>query len=181
MKILKQVSASTKLFQGGLGLDQVLQERHGSDFSYSRCCGALLCVVLLPVVCCGPLLGMAVRSRLLVAYFGVGVSVWSRNSLLLVWFAAVPCFPVLSSFVLCCRVVLCCRALLLLTALIIHLFKIERILVAFLRVPQRAFWPKPVLWTGWLPTVVPSQFWARWVQLVCGPSQGAFLLTTNLC
>ena len=33
IKILKLVLASTKGFEGGLGLDQALQERHGSDFS----------------------------------------------------------------------------------------------------------------------------------------------------
>ena len=32
IKILKLVLASTKGFEGGLGLDQALQERHGSDF-----------------------------------------------------------------------------------------------------------------------------------------------------
>ena len=32
IKILKLVLASTKGFQGGLGLDHALQERHGSDF-----------------------------------------------------------------------------------------------------------------------------------------------------
>ena len=32
IKIPKLVLASTKGFQGGLGLDQVLQERQGSDF-----------------------------------------------------------------------------------------------------------------------------------------------------
>ena len=32
IKILQLVLASAKGFQGGLGLDQALQERHGSDF-----------------------------------------------------------------------------------------------------------------------------------------------------
>ena len=32
IKILKLVLASAKGFKGGLGLDQALQERHGSDF-----------------------------------------------------------------------------------------------------------------------------------------------------
>ena len=32
IKTLRFVLASTKGFQGGLGLDQALQERHGSDF-----------------------------------------------------------------------------------------------------------------------------------------------------
>ena len=32
IKILNLVLASTNVFQGGLGLDQALQERHGSDF-----------------------------------------------------------------------------------------------------------------------------------------------------
>ena len=39
------------------------------------------------------------------------LAVWSA-SLWLVWFAVVPCFPVLCSVVLCCRVVLCCCVLL---------------------------------------------------------------------
>ena len=39
------------------------------------------------------------------------LAAWSA-SLWLVWFAVVPCFPVLRSVVLCCRVVLCCCALL---------------------------------------------------------------------
>ena len=39
------------------------------------------------------------------------LAAWSA-SLWLVWFAVVPCFPVLCSVVLCCRVVLCCCALL---------------------------------------------------------------------
>ena len=77
------------------------------------CCGALLCVVLFPVVCRGAVLGLVARGCLLVACFGVGVPVWPRGaSLGLVWFAVVPCFPVSCSVVLCCRVVLCCCALL---------------------------------------------------------------------
>ena len=39
------------------------------------------------------------------------LAAWSASPLL-VWFAVVPCFPVLCSVVLCCRVVLCCCALL---------------------------------------------------------------------
>ena len=39
------------------------------------------------------------------------LAVWSA-SLLLMWFAVVPCLPVLCSVVLCCRLVLCCCALL---------------------------------------------------------------------
>ena len=39
------------------------------------------------------------------------LAAWSA-SLWLLWFAVVPCFPVLCSVVLCCRVVLCCCALL---------------------------------------------------------------------
>ena len=77
------------------------------------CCGALLCVVLFPVVCRGAVLGLVARGCLLVVCFGVGVPVWPRGaSLWLVWFAVVPCFPVSCSVVLCCRVVLCCCALL---------------------------------------------------------------------
>ena len=40
------------------------------------CCGALLCVVLFPVVCRGAVLGLVARGCLLVACFGVGVPVW---------------------------------------------------------------------------------------------------------
>ena len=43
------------------------------------CCGALLCVVLFPVVCRGAVLGLVARGCLLVACFGVGVPVWPQN------------------------------------------------------------------------------------------------------
>ena len=49
--------------------------------SGTQCFGALLCVLLLPVVCCGTVLGPAVRGRLLVAGLGVGVPVWPRGLL----------------------------------------------------------------------------------------------------
>ena len=39
------------------------------------CCGALLCVVLFPLVCCGAVLGLVARGCLLVACSGVGVPV----------------------------------------------------------------------------------------------------------
>ena len=45
------------------------------------CCGALLCVVLFPVVCRGAVLGLVARGCLLVACFGVGVPVWPRGLL----------------------------------------------------------------------------------------------------
>ena len=43
------------------------------------CCGALLCVVLFPLVGCGAVLGPATRGRLLTVCFGVGVPVWPRG------------------------------------------------------------------------------------------------------
>ena len=49
--------------------------------SGARCCGALMCVVLLTVVCCGAVPGMAIRGCLLVACFGVGVPVSPRGLL----------------------------------------------------------------------------------------------------
>ena len=78
------------------------------------CCGALLCVVLFPLVCCGAVLGLVAGGCLLVASFMCRcpcLAAWSA-SLLLAWFAVVRCFPVSCSVVLCCRVVLCCCALL---------------------------------------------------------------------
>ena len=78
------------------------------------CCGALLCVVLFPLVCCGAVLGLVARGCLLVACFRCRcpcLATWSA-SLWLVWFAVVPCSPVSCSVVLCCRMVLCCCALL---------------------------------------------------------------------
>ena len=40
------------------------------------CCGALLCVVLFSLVCCGAVLGLVARGCLLVPCFGVGVPAW---------------------------------------------------------------------------------------------------------
>ena len=59
--------------------------------SGTRCCGALLCVLLLPVVCCGALLGLAVRGCLLVACFGAGVPVWPRGLLPCGWCGLLRC------------------------------------------------------------------------------------------
>ena len=75
-------------------------------------CAAVCCAVSCGVPCCGagsggPWLsaGGVFRCRC------PCLAAWSA-SLWLVWFAVVPCFPVLCSLVLCCRVVLCCCAML---------------------------------------------------------------------
>ena len=84
------------------------------------CCGALLCVVLFPVVCRGAVLGLVARGCLLVACFGVGVPVWSRGLLPcgscgLLWCPAFLCRVLWCCAVAwCCAVVLCCRVAVLL-------------------------------------------------------------------
>ena len=84
------------------------------------CCGALLCVVLFPVVCRGAVLGLVARGCLLVACFGVGVPVWPRGLLPCGWCGLLWC-PAFLCRVLwcravawCCAVVLCCRVAVLL-------------------------------------------------------------------
>ena len=90
----------------------------------ASCCGALLCVVLFPLVCCGALLGLVARGSLLVACFGVGVPVWPRGLFPcgwcgLLWCPASLCRVLWCCVVTwCCAVVLCCRfAVLLVLAL----------------------------------------------------------------
>ena len=84
------------------------------------CCGALLCVVLFPVVCRGAVLGLVARGCLLVGCFGVGVPVWPRGLLPCGWCGLLWC-PAFLCCVLwccavawCCAVVLCCRVAVLL-------------------------------------------------------------------
>ena len=83
-------------------------------FLGARCRGALLSVVLLLVMCCGAVLGLAVRVGLLVACFGVGVPVWLRGLLpggrcgLLRCLAPLCCVLWCCAGVWCCAVVLCC-------------------------------------------------------------------------
>ena len=79
------------------------------------CCGALLCVVLFPLLFCGAVLGLVSRGCLLVACLGVGVPVGSRGLLfwgwcLLLWCPSSLC-RVCCAVLLCCRMVLCCCAL----------------------------------------------------------------------
>ena len=66
------------------------------------CCGALLCVVLFPLVCRGAVLGLVARGCLLVACFGVGVPVWPRGLLPCGWCGLLWCPAFL------CRVLWCC-------------------------------------------------------------------------
>ena len=79
------------------------------------CCGALLCVVLFPLVFCVAVLDLVARGCLLVACFGVGVPVWPRGLLPcgwcgLLWCPASLCRVLWSCAVAwCCAVVLCCR------------------------------------------------------------------------
>ena len=65
-------------------------------------CGALLCVVLFPVVCRGAVLVLLARGCLLVACFGVGVPVWPLGLLPCGWCGLLWC-PVFL-----CRVLWCC-------------------------------------------------------------------------
>ena len=79
------------------------------------CCGALLCVVLFPLVFCGVVLGLVARGCLLVARLSVAVSVWPSCLLFCGWCGLLWCLASLSRVVWCCpvalchAVVLCCR------------------------------------------------------------------------
>ena len=76
------------------------------------CCGALLCVVLFPVVCRGAVLGLVARGCLLVAFFGVGVPVWPRGLLPCGWRGLLWCPAFLCRVLLCCAVAWCCAVVL---------------------------------------------------------------------
>ena len=76
------------------------------------CCGALLCVVLFPVVCRGAALGLVARGCLLVACFGVGVPVWSRGLLPCGWCGLLWCPAFLCRVLWCCAVAWCCAVVL---------------------------------------------------------------------
>ena len=76
------------------------------------CCGALLCVVLFPVVCCGAVLGLVARGCLLVACFGGGVPVWPRGLLSCGWCGSLWCPAFLCRVLWCCAVAWCCAVVL---------------------------------------------------------------------
>ena len=84
------------------------------------CCGALLCVVLFPLVCRGAVLGLVARGCLLVACVHVSVPVWPRGLFPcgwrgLLWCPASLCRVLWCCAVAwCCAVVLCCRVVVLL-------------------------------------------------------------------
>ena len=79
------------------------------------CCGALLCVVLFPLVFCGVVLGLTARGCLLVVFLGVGVPVWPCGLLPCGWCGLLWCPASLCRVLWCCAVawcsavVLCCR------------------------------------------------------------------------
>ena len=73
-------------------------------------CGALLCVVLFPVVCRGAVLGLLARGCLLVACFGAGVPVWPRGLLPCGWCGLLWCPAFLCRVLWCCAVAWCCAA-----------------------------------------------------------------------
>ena len=83
-------------------------------FSGARCCGVFLRVVLWPVVCCGAVLGLDVRGRLLVACFCAGFPLRPRGLLPCGWCGVLRCVAPLCSVLWCCAavwcrdVVLCC-------------------------------------------------------------------------
>ena len=76
------------------------------------CCGALLCVVLFPVVCRGAVLGLVTRGCLLVACFGVVVPVWPRGLLPCGWCGLLWCSAFLCCVLWCCAVAWCCAVVL---------------------------------------------------------------------
>ena len=76
------------------------------------CCGALLCVVLFPVVCRGAVLGLVARGCLLVACFGVGVPVWPPGLLPCGWCGLLWCPAFLCRVLWCCAVAWCCAVVL---------------------------------------------------------------------
>ena len=76
------------------------------------CCGALLCVVLFPVLCRGAVLGLVARGCLLVACFGVGVPVWPRGLLPCGWCGLLWCPAFLCRVLWCCAVAWCCAVVL---------------------------------------------------------------------
>ena len=76
------------------------------------CCGALLCVELFPLVCCGAVLGLVARGCLPVACFGVGVPVWPRGLLPCGWCGLLWCPASLCRVLWCCAVAWCCAVVL---------------------------------------------------------------------
>ena len=76
------------------------------------CCGALLCVVLFPLVCCGAVLGLVARGSLLVACFGVSVPFWPRGLLPCGWRGLLCCPASLCRVLWCCSVAWCCAVVL---------------------------------------------------------------------
>ena len=86
------------------------------------CCGALLCVVLFPVVCRGAVLGLVARGCLLVACFGVAVPVWPRGLLPCGWCGLLVCCGALLSCVVFCGAVLSRGAVLLCSAVVLRCF-----------------------------------------------------------
>ena len=81
-------------------------------FAGAWCCGALLCVVLFPVVCRGAVLGLVARGCLLVACFGVGVPVWPPGLLPCGWCGLLWCPAFLCRVLWCCAVAWCCAVVL---------------------------------------------------------------------
>ena len=86
------------------------------------CCGALLCVVLFPVVCRGAVLGLVARGCLLVACFGVAVPAWPRGLLPCGWCGVLVCCGALLSCVVFCGAVLSRGAVLLCSAVVLRCF-----------------------------------------------------------
>ena len=73
------------------------------------CCGALLCVVLFPLVFCVAVPGLVAPSCLLVVCYGVRLPVWLHGLLSCGWCGLLWCPASLCRVLWCCAVVLCCR------------------------------------------------------------------------
>ena len=106
-----------------------------------RCYGVLLCVLLLPVVCCGAALGVAVRGCLLVAGFRVAVPVWRNGLIPCGWCDLLRCPAPLRCALWCCAVVCCCAVMLRCAFAALFVFVVSFLFEKPLQNPQKYFSP----------------------------------------
>ena len=128
------------------------------------CCGALLCVVLFPVVCRGAVLGLVARGCLLVACFGVGVSVWPRGLLPCGWCGLLWCPAFLCRVLWCCAVAWCCAVVLCCRVAVL----------SGLALPSCGLWAVLCCAVGWVCCFLPGGgvcvLWCSFPRAVCSLS-----------
>ena len=128
------------------------------------CCGALLCVVLFPVVCRGAVLSLVARGCLLVACFGVGVSVWPRGLLPCGWCGLLWCPAFLCRVLWCCAVAWCCAVVLCCRVAVL----------SGLALPSCGLWAVLCCAVGWLCCFWPGGgvcvLWCSFPRAVCSLS-----------